>query len=87
MDMSNSTGVLIVIDDDPAARKGVAALASSMEIECETYASAEEFLTQCRLPSVGCLLIDLRLEADTCTILILTEKKDENIYRDKNYRS
>ena len=59
--MKASQGTLFVIDDDPKARKAVAALASSMKIKCGLFASAEEFLDR-RDPSLtGCVLIDFRL--------------------------
>jgi FixJ family two-component response regulator len=59
--MNTPSGTLFVVDDEPDARKGVAALASSMGIPCETFASAEEFLRRYDASLAGCLLIDLRL--------------------------
>ena len=44
--MKTSQGTLFVIDDDAKSRKAVAALASSMKIRCETFASAEGFLAR-----------------------------------------
>ena len=39
--MKPSQGILFVIDDEPNSRKAAAALASSLKIRCETFASAE----------------------------------------------
>jgi FixJ family two-component response regulator len=54
-------GTLFVVDDDAKARKAVAALAASMKIPCELFASAEEFLDHHARSLTGCVLIDFRL--------------------------
>ena len=59
--MTASKGTLFVIDDDPKSRKAVAALASSMQIRCETFASAEGFLDRYEPSLRGCALVDFRL--------------------------
>ncbi len=59
--MNTSQGALFVVDDDPKSRKAVAALASSMKITCETFASAEGFLDRCDPSLTGCALVDFRL--------------------------
>ena len=59
--MKTSHGTLFVIDDDPKSRKAVAALASSMKIRCETFASAEGFLDRYDPSLTGCALVDFRL--------------------------
>jgi two-component system, LuxR family, response regulator FixJ len=59
--MTTSKGILFVIDDDPKSRKAVAALASSMQIECETFVSAEGFLDRYDPSLTGCALVDFRL--------------------------
>jgi len=59
--MKTSQNTLFVIDDDPQSRKAVAALASSLKITCETFASAEGFLGRCDPSLTGCALIDFRL--------------------------
>jgi len=60
--MSETEPTLFVVDDELSARKGVAALAASIDIACETFASAEDFLEQCDFSRPGCVLTDLRLE-------------------------
>ncbi len=59
--MKASQGTLFVVDDDAKARKAVAALASSLKIPCELFASAEEFLEWYDASLTGCVLIDFRL--------------------------
>lgn len=59
--MKTSQNTLFVIDDDPKSRKAVAALASSMKIKCEPFASAEEFLDRYDPSWTGCALVDYRL--------------------------
>jgi signal transduction histidine kinase len=59
--MNTSESTLFVIDDDSKSRKAVAALASSLKIRCETFASAEDFLVRYNPSLVGCALIDYRL--------------------------
>jgi len=59
--MKASEGTLFVVDDDSRSRKAVAALASSMKINCETFASAEAFLDRYDPSLTGCALVDYRL--------------------------
>ncbi len=59
--MTISPSTLFVIDDDPRSRKGMAALASSLNIPCTTFASAEEFLDRYEPAMTGCALVDFRL--------------------------
>ena len=56
--MNASEGRLFIIDDDLASRNAVAALAASMMIKCELFASAEEFLRRYDPSLTGCALID-----------------------------
>jgi FixJ family two-component response regulator len=59
--MSRVQGKLFVVDDDAKSRKAAAALAASMKIPCETFASGEEFLARYERSLRGCLLVDYRL--------------------------
>jgi FixJ family two-component response regulator len=52
---------LFVVNDDPRSCKAVAALASSLRIRCETFASAEGFLDRYDSSLTGCALVDFRL--------------------------
>jgi signal transduction histidine kinase len=62
MQMNTSQGKLFVVDDDPKARGALGALAASMKIPCEQFASAEEFLDRHDPSLRGCALIDYRLQ-------------------------
>ncbi len=59
--MKKSHGTLFIIDDDPKSRKAAAALASSINIRCETFDSAEAFLDRCDPSLTGCALVDFHL--------------------------
>jgi FixJ family two-component response regulator len=59
--MKTCQGILFVVDDDPKSRKAVSALASSLKMKCETFASAEEFLDRYDPSLTGCALVDFRL--------------------------
>jgi signal transduction histidine kinase len=59
--MKTNRGNLFIVEDDPNSRKAVEALASSMKIGCETFASAEEFLERHNPSLKGCALIDFHL--------------------------
>jgi len=60
--MKNSESTLFVVDDELEARHSINALASSLGISCETFASAEAFLERFTPSLSGCVLIDLVLE-------------------------
>jgi FixJ family two-component response regulator len=59
--MKTSQVTLFVVDDDPRSRKAVAALASSLNLRCETFASAEGFLARYDPSLTGCVLVDFCL--------------------------
>jgi FixJ family two-component response regulator len=60
--MAASDFVVFVIDGEPAASASMATLVSSMGFECETFASAEQFLDAADLSRPGCVIVDLHLE-------------------------
>jgi FixJ family two-component response regulator len=55
---------VFIVDDDPAARRLIAALVRAKQVRAETYASAEEFLGAYD-GSPGCLVTDLRMKGMT----------------------
>ncbi len=59
MDQSHRT--LLVVDDDPAVRASIAALAFSMGLDCEAFASAEDLLDHFDPPRAMCAVIGLRI--------------------------
>lgn len=84
---------LFVIDDDPRSRNAVAALASSLRIKCETFASAEGFLDRYDPSLTGCALVDFclggmdglqlqeRLQAmdSTLSVVVISAYADESL--------
>ena len=52
---------VFVIDDDEAARLSVCALATSMHVASESFASAEEFLDAFDPARPGCVVADVRM--------------------------
>lgn len=56
-----SEKTLFVVDDDPAVRSAVIALADSMGLRVLAFASAEEFLQQHSKTDRGCIVTDLRM--------------------------
>lgn len=59
--MNQYEATVFVVDDDPAARDSVTALVESMNIRCEGFPSAEEFLDAYDPIKPGCLVTDVRL--------------------------
>ncbi|NQV27607.1 MAG: response regulator [Rhodopirellula sp.] len=54
-------GCVHVVDDELFVRESVQLLATSMNLPCETYESAEDFTERFRPGSPGCLVVDLFL--------------------------
>ncbi len=52
---------VFIVDDDPAARESVLALAESMGVGAETFESAEDFLAAFDPARPGCLVTDYRM--------------------------
>jgi len=59
--MSDTGALVYVVDDDPSAREGVAALIRSAGLTAKTFASAEEFLAAPRPNIPSCLVLDVNL--------------------------
>lgn len=56
-----STRTFFLIDDDPAIRRAMQAVAEMMQVQATSFASAEEFLASDAPQHEGCLVIDIRL--------------------------
>lgn len=52
---------VFVVDDDAGVRRSIAALATSADLACETYASGGDFLRSYSPEREGCLVLDVRL--------------------------
>jgi len=60
--MNEASPIVYVVDDDASVRKSLARLLKSMGYPARPFASAREFLDAwCREPTMGCLLLDVRL--------------------------
>jgi len=59
--MSDTEGLVYVVDDDASAREGVARLIRSAGVMTRTFASGEEFLAAPRPKPPGCLVLDVNL--------------------------
>jgi FixJ family two-component response regulator len=60
--MNQYNPTVFVVDDEPAARNSVAALVSSMSMDCRSFSSAEQFLDGFNLSQPGCIVIDLNID-------------------------
>jgi FixJ family two-component response regulator len=58
---SQNDPIVFVIDDSVDVRDGLKALLESVSINCETFASVDDFLKRERINSPGCLILDVRL--------------------------
>jgi FixJ family two-component response regulator len=59
--MTNSAGVVFVVDDDASMRESLKNLIRSIGLRVETLASAQEFLRAKRGDEPGCLILDVRM--------------------------
>jgi FixJ family two-component response regulator len=59
--MSETAGLLFVIDDDASMRRSLENLLRSVGLQVEAFASAQEFLPGHRPDVPGCLVLDMRL--------------------------
>jgi len=59
--MSNTRGLVYVVDDDVSVREGVASLVRSVGLEAKALASGQEFLALQRPEIPSCLVLDVQL--------------------------
>jgi two-component system, LuxR family, response regulator FixJ len=52
---------VFVVDDDPEVRRSLSLLARSVDLNVETFASAQEFLDNYDPERPGCLVVDVRM--------------------------
>ncbi len=55
------TALVFLVDDDASVRKGVSRLLRSAGYQCETFASANDFLAREQHPGPACLIVDVRM--------------------------
>lgn len=63
--MSESGGVVFVIDDDESVREAIANLLEAVNIEAHAFASTEEFFRHGRPTTGCCLVLDVQLPGTT----------------------
>ena len=59
--MIQSEPTVFIVDDDSSVLKGLSRLMKSVELNEETYSSAQDFLDSYKPEQSGCLLIDMRM--------------------------
>jgi FixJ family two-component response regulator len=59
--MNEEQPVVIVVDDDPAIRKGIDRLLRSVGLRVELFESAQEFRQSNRPDAASCIVLDVRL--------------------------
>jgi FixJ family two-component response regulator len=52
---------VFVVDDDPSVRAALKRLVASVGLDCETFASADDYLQGQRAGAAGCLVLDVRM--------------------------
>ena len=57
----STSGMVFVVDDDPAMREAIATLASSAGLSAQTFSSFQEFRQAQRSNVPSCLVLDVRL--------------------------
>ncbi len=59
--MNRDSAVVYVVDDDAAVRDSLKVLLESVDLQCQTYASATEFLNNHDPDQHSCLVADVRM--------------------------
>ena len=59
--MSELPPTVFVVDDDEPVRDAIAMLLDTVDLPCETFASAQDFLAAYEPSRTGCLVLDIRM--------------------------
>jgi len=59
--MSDHEPTVFVVDDDEPVRDAIAMLLDTVDLPCETFASAQDFLGAYDPSRTGCLVLDIRM--------------------------
>lgn len=59
--MSDSTGTVFVVDDDEPVRDAIGLLLDTVDIDHQSFASAQDFLDAYDRTMTGCLVLDIRM--------------------------
>ena len=57
----NTHPTIFVVEPDPAICESVKAIASVLELRCETYAAGQEFLHAFDRRRPGCVVLEIRI--------------------------
>ena len=63
--MKRRPSMVYVIDDDESVRRAFARLLRSVDLDAETFSSADEFLNSPKQTENCCILIDIRMPGST----------------------
>ena len=63
--MSESEGLVFIVDDDASVRDAMRALLSAVGLQSETFGSTEEFANYERPETPSCLILDVQLPGQT----------------------
>src|ERR1700742_4966485 len=86
--------MICIVDDDESVRETLEGLLRSMGHDVRSFISAEEFLADASLPSVGCVILDatmpgmsgmdlqdrLLIEERRIPIIIMTARTEEELH-------
>jgi two-component system response regulator FixJ len=61
MNDSDSKPTVAVVDDDTSMLRALARLIQTAGYAVKTYASAAEFLDDCAIATIGCLILDVQM--------------------------
>jgi RNA polymerase sigma factor (sigma-70 family) len=59
--MTDTEGVVFVVDDDPSVRRSLTRLIKSAGFAVDSFASAQQFLEHPRRDAPGCLVLDIQM--------------------------
>lgn len=59
--MTKIESIVYVIDDDPSVCEAIKSLIRSVGMTCQTFGSAQEFMTANRADAPACLVLDVRM--------------------------
>jgi FixJ family two-component response regulator len=61
MSAAKKQGIVYLVDDDESTRKALVKLLGSVNLNVETFSSADEFLNSPKQKGNSCILIDIRM--------------------------
>ncbi len=74
------SGTVFIVDDDPAVRESIAALAEIRGVKVKPFPSAEAFLSGFNPNEPGCLVTDIRMEPGMSGIQLQATLRERGIH-------